>query len=74
MLSSFKERGIESIKKAVEEDNKGNFQEALRSYTAGLEYLKTHIKYEKNEKVKETIEEKVSILRPLGIFSLPSSS
>lgn len=60
MQNSFKDKGIEYIKRALDEDKKSNFEEAFKMYTTGLDYFRLHIKYEKNERIKETIEEKVS--------------
>lgn len=59
MYTDFKEKAIEYVKQAVEEDNAGNYDEALKLYMYALEYFKTHLKYEKNPKAKETITNKV---------------
>ncbi|PNY17121.1 vacuolar sorting-associated protein 4-like [Trifolium pratense] len=55
MYSNFKEQGIEYAKQAVQEDNAGNYAKAFTLYMNALEYFKTHLKYEKNPKIKETI-------------------
>lgn len=55
MYSNFKEQGIEFAKQAVQEDNAGNYAKAFSLYMNALEYFKTHLKYEKNPKVKESI-------------------
>eukprot|EP00894_Picocystis_sp_ML_P004222 jgi/Pico_ML_1/54739/g609.t1 len=58
MYTDFKEKAIEYVKQAVEEDNAGNYDEALKLYMYALEYFKTHLKYEKNPKAKEAITNK----------------
>ncbi|CAL5353681.1 unnamed protein product [Camellia sinensis] len=58
MYSNFKERAIEYVKQAVQEDNAGNYAKAFPLYMNALEYFKTHLKYEKNPKIKEAITQK----------------
>ncbi|KHN21135.1 Vacuolar protein sorting-associated protein 4A [Glycine soja] len=58
MYSNFKEQAIEYVKQAVDEDNKGNYAKAFQLYMNALEYFKTHLKYEKNPKIKEAITQK----------------
>ena len=60
MFSNFKEKAIEFVKEAVAEDNAGNYEKALKLYMNALEYLKTHLKYEKNPRSKETLTAKVN--------------
>uniref|UniRef100_A0A0E0JDV7 Vesicle-fusing ATPase n=1 Tax=Oryza punctata TaxID=4537 RepID=A0A0E0JDV7_ORYPU len=55
MYSNFKEQAIEYVKQAVQEDNAGNYAKAFPLYLNALEYFKTHLKYEKNPKIKEAI-------------------
>ncbi|CAM0878575.1 unnamed protein product [Alopecurus aequalis] len=55
MYSNFKEQAIEYVKQAVQEDNAGNYVKAFPLYMNALEYFKTHLKYEKNPKIKEAI-------------------
>jgi vacuolar protein-sorting-associated protein 4 len=55
----FKDQGIEKATQAVQEDEAGNYDKALTLYLASLDYFKTYLKYEKNEKIKQTITEKV---------------
>lgn len=55
MYSNFKEQAIEYVKQAVQEDNAGNYAKAFPLYMNALEYFKTHLKYEKNPKIKEAI-------------------
>lgn len=58
MYSNFKEQAIEYVKQAVHEDNAGNYAKAFPLYMNALEYFKTHLKYEKNPKIKEAITQK----------------
>ncbi|MBA0731566.1 hypothetical protein Golax_025717, partial [Gossypium laxum] len=55
MYSNFKEQAIEYVKQAVHEDNEGNYSKAFPLYMNALEYFKTHLKYEKNPKIREAI-------------------
>ncbi|KAG9155721.1 hypothetical protein Leryth_003983 [Lithospermum erythrorhizon] len=55
MYSNFKEQAIEYVRQAVQEDNAGNYVKAFPLYMNALEYFKTHLKYEKNPKIKEAI-------------------
>jgi vacuolar protein-sorting-associated protein 4 len=55
MYSNFKEQAIEYVKQAVQEDNAGNYVKAFPLYMNALEYFKTHLKYEKNPKIREAI-------------------
>uniref|UniRef100_A0A0D6R1M3 Vesicle-fusing ATPase n=1 Tax=Araucaria cunninghamii TaxID=56994 RepID=A0A0D6R1M3_ARACU len=58
MYSNFKEQAIEYVRQAVNEDNAGNYAKAFPLYMNALEYFKTHLKYEKNPKIKEAITQK----------------
>ncbi|CAN7051172.1 hypothetical protein BRARA_G01321 [Brassica rapa] len=58
MYSNFKEQAIEYVKQAVQEDNAGNYSKAFPLYMNALEYFKTHLKYEKNPKIREAITHK----------------
>ncbi|RXI04784.1 hypothetical protein DVH24_039058 [Malus domestica] len=58
MYSNFKEQAIEYVKQAVQEDNAGNYAKAFPLYMNALDYFKTHLKYEKNPKIKEAITQK----------------
>ncbi|ORE07993.1 skd1 protein [Rhizopus microsporus var. microsporus] len=53
--SDFLSKAIEIVKKATEEDHKGNYKEAYTHYQNALEYFMTAIKYEKNDRLKEPI-------------------
>ncbi|XP_074268157.1 protein SUPPRESSOR OF K(+) TRANSPORT GROWTH DEFECT 1-like isoform X2 [Silene latifolia] len=58
MYSNFKEQAIEYVKQAVTEDNAGNYAKAFPLYMNALEYFKTHLKYEKNPKIRDAITQK----------------
>lgn len=58
MYSNFMQHATEYVKQAVQEDEAGNYSKAFRLYMNALEYFKTHLKYEKNPKIKETITQK----------------
>lgn len=58
MYSNFKDQAVAYVKQAVEEDNAGNYAKAFSLYMNALEYFKTHLKYEKNPKIKEAITQK----------------
>ncbi|KAI7755955.1 hypothetical protein M8C21_023584 [Ambrosia artemisiifolia] len=58
MYNNFKEQAIAYVKQAVEEDTAGNYAKAFTLYMNALEYFKTHLKYEKNPKLKEAITQK----------------
>lgn len=47
------------VNDAVKEDEAGNYEKAIQLYTYALEYFKTHLKYEKNERAKVAITAKV---------------
>lgn len=58
MYSNFKEQAIEYVRQAVVEDNAGNYAKAFPLYMNALEYFRTHLKYEKNPKIKDAITQK----------------
>merc|ERR1719461_1902126 len=58
MTSNFVNQGIEIIKDAVQKDNNEEYEDALKSYQQGIQYLITGLKYEKNNRAKEAIKEK----------------
>ncbi|GIL68455.1 hypothetical protein Vafri_21726 [Volvox africanus] len=51
----FKEKAIEFAKQAVVEDEANNHDKALQLYLSSLDYFKTYLKYEKNEKCREAV-------------------
>jgi len=57
---NFLNKAIEHVKKAAEEDKNQNYREAFRLYNLSLEYFLTALKYEKNEKRKQTIRMKTA--------------
>eukprot|EP00983_Pelagomonas_calceolata_P028185 882850-Pelagomonas_calceolata.AAC.2 len=59
MYVTFKDKGIDFAKQAVEADERGEVDKAIDLYLKSLEYFKTYLKYEKNEKSKEAIKSKV---------------
>ncbi|CAO3577810.1 unnamed protein product [Absidia cylindrospora] len=46
--SEFLSKAIEIVKRATEEDYRGNYKEAYALYQNALDYFMTAIKYEKN--------------------------
>ena len=58
MYSNFKEHVIEYVKQAVQKDDAGNYSKAFLLYMNALEYFRTHLKHEKNPKIKEAITQK----------------
>ncbi|XP_030964091.1 protein SUPPRESSOR OF K(+) TRANSPORT GROWTH DEFECT 1-like [Quercus lobata] len=58
MYSNFKEHAIEYVKQAVHEEDARNYSKAFLLYMNALEYFRTHLKYEKNPKIKEAITKK----------------
>ena len=55
MYANFMEHATEYVKQAVKEDDAGNYSKAFHLYMNALEYFKTHLKYEKNLKIREVI-------------------
>ena len=58
MSSDILRKGLDLAKEATEEDNKKNYDAALRLYEQAIQYLITGIKYEKNKRTQELIEAK----------------
>lgn len=58
MYSNFKEKAIEYVTEAVKEDQDGNYQKAFDLYKIALDYFSAHLKYEKNPRSKEAIQQK----------------
>jgi len=56
--SNFLQKAIEIVTNATQEDQKKNYDEALKLYQLSLEYFMTALKYEKNPRSKETIRKK----------------
>ncbi|KAI8335968.1 P-loop containing nucleoside triphosphate hydrolase protein [Chlamydoabsidia padenii] len=53
--SEFLSKAIEIVKRATEEDHRGNYKEAYALYQNALDYFMTAIKYEKNDRLREPI-------------------
>ena len=60
MTTNFVQKGTEIIKEAVIKDNNEEYDAALSLYGQGIQYLMTGMKYEKNQRVKAAIKEKVT--------------
>lgn len=58
--NNFINKGIEAIKIAVEADDKGEYEKALRNYVYGTQHLVKGAQYEKNKKLKQTLNEKAN--------------
>ncbi|RIA87358.1 P-loop containing nucleoside triphosphate hydrolase protein [Glomus cerebriforme] len=54
----FLSKAIEIVKKATEEDKNGNYEQAYKYYDNALDYFMHAMKYEKNERMKESIRKK----------------
>eukprot|EP01097_Dermamoeba_algensis_P010667 TRINITY_DN795_c0_g1_i4.p1 TRINITY_DN795_c0_g1~~TRINITY_DN795_c0_g1_i4.p1 ORF type:complete len:438 (-),score=66.28 TRINITY_DN795_c0_g1_i4:570-1883(-) len=57
---NFLQKAIQIVTQATEEDKNKNYDEAFRLYNLSLDYFMTALKYEKNEKCKSMIKQKVS--------------
>ncbi|KAJ5403765.1 hypothetical protein N7509_003636 [Penicillium cosmopolitanum] len=55
----FLSRAIDTVKKAIEYDNKGEYESAYKNYYAALELFMLAVKWEKNPQAKERIRNKV---------------
>eukprot|EP01136_Pigoraptor_vietnamica_P037488 Opistho-1_new@105493 len=55
---NFLQKAIELVTQATQEDQKQNYEEALRLYMHALEYFMTALKYEKNDRSKSAIRDK----------------
>eukprot|EP01118_Nematostelium_gracile_P000330 TRINITY_DN1033_c0_g1_i1.p1 TRINITY_DN1033_c0_g1~~TRINITY_DN1033_c0_g1_i1.p1 ORF type:complete len:433 (-),score=120.43 TRINITY_DN1033_c0_g1_i1:79-1377(-) len=56
---NFLQKAINIVQQATEKDAKKEYEEAFRLYQLSLEYFMTALKYEKNERNKQTIRTKV---------------
>ncbi|PVV02686.1 hypothetical protein BB560_002855 [Smittium megazygosporum] len=52
-------KAVEIVNKAISEDTNGNLKEAYRLYMQSLDWFITCLKYEKNERVRESIKKKL---------------
>lgn len=57
--ANFIDKALVIIKDAVAADNADQHEQALKLYTSALEYFMTGLKYEKNQKKKDLVKEKV---------------
>ncbi|KAG9127947.1 Vacuolar protein sorting-associated protein 4 [Ceratobasidium sp. 392] len=57
--SNFLDRAIELVQKAIEEDVNQNYPEAYKQYQNALDYFMMALKYEKNDRLKSLIRNKV---------------
>eukprot|EP01100_Stratorugosa_tubuloviscum_P003342 TRINITY_DN1807_c0_g1_i1.p1 TRINITY_DN1807_c0_g1~~TRINITY_DN1807_c0_g1_i1.p1 ORF type:complete len:431 (+),score=220.49 TRINITY_DN1807_c0_g1_i1:74-1366(+) len=56
---NFLQKAITIVTQATDEDKKENYEEALRLYQLALDYFFTALKYEKNERSKVLVREKI---------------
>lgn len=56
--TDFLGRAIETVKRAIENDNAGEYEKAYQGYYAALELFMLALKWEKNPKSKEMIRAK----------------
>eukprot|EP00299_Pterocystis_sp_00344_P011054 c509_g1_i2.p1 GENE.c509_g1_i2~~c509_g1_i2.p1 ORF type:complete len:321 (+),score=84.42 c509_g1_i2:37-999(+) len=59
-MATFIPKGIELVNQAVAADEKKDYNEAIRLYISGIDYFMTGLKYEKNEKSREMVRNKIS--------------
>ncbi|OMJ24808.1 Vacuolar protein sorting-associated protein 4 [Smittium culicis] len=52
-------KAVELVNKAISEDTSGNFEDAYKLYMQSLDYFMTSLKYEKNQKVRDSIRKKL---------------
>ncbi|PWA03458.1 hypothetical protein BB558_000377 [Smittium angustum] len=52
-------KAVELVNKAISEDTSGNLEEAYKLYMQSLDWFMTSLKYEKNQKVRESIRKKI---------------
>ncbi|KAG0221482.1 Vacuolar protein sorting-associated protein 4 [Mortierella sp. GBA43] len=57
-MTDFLNRALDTVGRATEEDSKGNLEAALTLYQNAVEYFIAAMKYEKNERTKETVKRK----------------
>lgn len=58
-MGEFLQKAITLVQQATEKDSAKDYPEAFRLYQLSLEYFMTAMKYEKNDKCKQTIKAKV---------------
>jgi len=57
---NFLQKAIQFVQQATDKDNSKEYAEAFRLYQLSLEYFMTALKYERNEKTKLTIKQKMA--------------
>lgn len=58
--SNFLDKAVGIVKDAVEQDTKQNYQEAYKLYQNSLDFFMLAIKYEKNDRMKQMLRNKVT--------------
>lgn len=58
--SNFLDKAVAIVKDAVEQDTKQNYQEAYKLYQNSLDFFMMAIKYEKNDRMKQMLRNKVA--------------
>jgi len=58
--NNFIPRAIDLVTQAIKEDQEKNYVEAYQLYERALEFFVTGLKYEKNERTKETLRKKIA--------------
>lgn len=58
-ITNFLQSAIQYVTQATEADQAQKYDEAFRLYQLSLQYFQTALKYEKNDKVKQTIRSKI---------------
>ena len=53
--AAIREKAISLVKDAVQQDQDGNYEAALKLYRQSLEHFQVYLKYEKNPRMQETI-------------------
>lgn len=61
MDRSFLDKGVSTIKEAVDADNAEKFSDALQLYETGIRYLLAARKWEKNVKTKQILDDKINV-------------
>ncbi|KDQ52995.1 hypothetical protein JAAARDRAFT_39707 [Jaapia argillacea MUCL 33604] len=59
MSTNSLDRAIDLVQRAIDDDIKGNYEEAYKQYQNALDYFMLALKYEKNEKSKQLIKAKI---------------
>lgn len=57
--NTFFAQGVDFVNKAIDADNKTEYEKALKLYDTSLEYFITGLKHEKNPAAKEMIQKRI---------------